>query len=186
VVAPKDTIASVKLTITGLLGKSKEAGSAAPATLVVDLIDSNAAVTAAADLIFRFRPDHRSIYLVARGSFTPPSKFIGEIHGHTVENDIVKPAERADLGAVLSKWHAELVIAYYCADDEEASRILSASRERAPKWWQISRSDSNEDYMQLLSLTNPVAIYSQTRSSLELIGNVKSITEGFNLVREYL
>ena len=124
-------------------------------------------------------------YVMAINEFVTLSKVIEQLDSpgiHLSARDgLAKAADESGLEMLLKNWEAEQLVIVFSTAEIQDVQIPAES-----KWWKWSPEGNEARYVSGLSQFDPVVFFSDSLSSLELIGSSQAILSCFDTARSVL
>jgi hypothetical protein len=131
-----------------------------------------------ADAVFRCGPKDHEIFIHSCGEFTSIKKLdltFKNSHIDVIENlDLVRVDTREQAAIVFAHWSAEHLVIFF-SDRETAIAIIEDLPRFDKKWWQWSSDGYETPYLKQLNRADPIIFYSESRSSLEILGSEDAV-----------
>ena len=150
--------------------------------LIVVFADHKDPATAAAAYLGACRPKGRTIYVSAIGEFVPLSRVIKKAQAPRIDpisgSQFARISDEAGLAFAFGHWKAEQLVVVFAAEDPIQLSIPSES-----KWWKWSPQGNEARFLNNLAQFDPVIFYSETLTSLEIIGSQAAVLTCFETAR---
>jgi len=154
--------------------------------LLIGLHEESATIARLAGIIGMLRPSNMATYVTSAGEFVSLSKILQQEGNEQIRAlpncNLIAVVGDVSLARILSSWRAEALIVFF-GSDENAIQIVSTLASREPPWWKPTRSSYEAPFIQQLELADPFCFFSESHSSLEILGTKSAVLRCFDSVR---
>jgi len=148
--------------------------------LSVDFSSTVNPVACVCELIWQIRSQNVAVYVTPVNEFGAPPRVTGAADPeHSSIPRCIEVRSEPELRSIVEEWKAEMLIVSF---EPSAKTTINDHRFRE-KWWKLSHRGSNPDLGSYLDSQELIALYSETLSALEFLGQNHAVLRCFDAVR---
>lgn len=136
-----------------------------------------------ARLIEALRPPELSTFVSPIGSFVSFNELSAAVDGRSIalvpEPALARTSTMDGTQTILRTWRSEVLVIMF-ANDRTAKEVAASVQASKSRWWAFARSGYEGPYLKHIRVCDPMIFFSETRSSLELIGTEAQIRRAFD------